>query len=153
MRIILLFSLLFNFYKTGSGYFAQQPEVEVILSNIKNNKGVFVISFYNDEKSFPKPGKEALIEKAIVKDTLVHTIKVRLPCEGWYAIAMFQDEDENGKIKKDKIGIPVEAYGFSNNIHPKTSAPSFAACKFYVSNSGNSPIAISLIQSKLFQKN
>jgi uncharacterized protein (DUF2141 family) len=131
---------------------APQPEVEVVLSNIKSAKGVFVISFYNDDKSFPKPGHEAFTEKVIVKDTLVHTVKIKLPAEGWYAIAMFQDENETGKIKQDEIGIPLEAYGFSNNVHPKTSAPKFAACRFYVGAVTNAPVAIRLIQPKLFKK-
>jgi uncharacterized protein (DUF2141 family) len=129
-----------------SQYAAPETEVEVVLSNIRNPKGIFVISFYNNSKSFPKPGKEAFTEKVEVNDTLPHAVKIKLPAEGWYAIAMFQDEDKIGKIKQDEIGIPLEAYGFSNNIHPKTRAPSFTACKFYAGANGNSPIDIRLIQ-------
>jgi uncharacterized protein (DUF2141 family) len=153
MRTIFLLSLLLNASYSWFTYRLPEPEVEVVLSNIKNPKGVFVISFYNDEKSFPKPGGEAFTEKVVVKDTLVRTVTCHLPANGWYAIAMFQDEDETGKIKQDKIGIPLEAYAFSNNIHPKTGPPSFAACKFYVGEDSNSPIAIRLIQPKFVHKN
>src|ERR1035441_5626421 len=104
MRIVLMLSLLVNIPGNWFVYHAPEPEVELVLCNIKSPKGVFVISFYNDEKSFPKPGREAFTEKVIVKDTVVHTVKFKLPAEGWYAIAMFQDEDETGKIKQDKIG-------------------------------------------------
>lgn len=153
MRIIFLFSLLFSVSSLGFSYPLPEPEVEVVLSNIKTPKGVFVISFYDNDASFPKPGKEAFTERVMVKDTVTHTVKFKLPAEGWYAVAMFQDEDETGKIKQDKIGIPLEAYAFSNNIHPKTGPPAFSACKFYVGGNGSAPIAIKLIQPKLFHKN
>jgi uncharacterized protein (DUF2141 family) len=151
MRVLLPLLLMFGFINAAPPPPNNGPEVEVELKNIKTPKGVFVISFYNDEKAFPKPGKEALTEKINVHDTLPHTYKFKLPSEGWYAIAMFQDEDETGKIKQDKIGIPLEAYAFSNNIHPKTGPPSFASCKFYATVSKCAKVAINLIQP-FFQK-
>ena len=123
----------------------QQPEIEVVIKNIKSPSGVFVISFYNDPKSFPKPGKEVITDKIKVNDINEHRIKFKLPAEGWYAIALFQDEYETGKIKQDKIGVPLEPYAFSNNIRPKTAAPSFTACKFYVTAGNNTPQVINLI--------
>jgi uncharacterized protein (DUF2141 family) len=152
MRAILPFMLIFLFSNTWYNNRVPESEVEVAISNIKSPKGVFVISFYNDEKLFPKPGKDILTEKFAVKDTTARIVKIKLPAQSWYAIAMFQDEDENGKIKQDKIGVPLEAYAFSNNIHPKTSAPSFAACKFFVEANRNSSIAIKLMQPVFSRK-
>jgi len=149
----LLFALLTGLPYSWFLYHLPESEVEVVLTNIKTPKGVFVISFYDNDASFPKPGKEAFTERVMVKDTMAHAVKCKLPAEGWYAIAMFQDEDETGKIKQDKIGIPLEAYAFSNNIHPKTGPPAFSACKFYVGGNNASPIAIKLIQPKIFHKN
>lgn len=145
----ILFStliLLNSFFYTSPKQ--DELETEVLIRNIKNTKGVFVISFYNDEKAFPKPGKELLTQKVEVKDTLPHMVKIKVPKEGWYAIAMFQDEDENGKIKQDKVGIPMEPYAFSNNIHPHLEAPNFTACKFFVSHTEPKPMEIRLIQPK-----
>ena len=152
MRIIFLLSLIFILSGARSFYPVNQAEIEVVLNNIKNARGVFVISFYNDAKSFPKPGKDAFTEKVRVNDTMARSVKFKLPAAGWYAIAMFQDEDESGKIKQDKIGYLLEAYAFSNNVRPKLAAPGFAACKFYVSENNNSPFIISLIQPKIGRK-
>ena len=146
MRSILLFSLILLFSGFTFSIPSDEVETEILIRNIKGTKGVFVISFYDDEKSFPKVGKELLIEKIAVKDTLPHIAKVKVPKEGWYAIAMFQDENETGKIRQDKVGIPEEPYGFSNNIHPRVEAPSFSSCKFYVSKQQGKPIEIRLIQ-------
>ncbi len=148
MRSILSISLLVLLSSFAiSPAVPNAVEAEVIIHNIKNTKGVFIISFYDDAAAFPKVGKELLIEKVIVRDTLPHTVRVKVPKEGWYAIAMFQDEDENGKIKQDKIGIPEEPYAFSNNIHPRVEAPNFSSCKFYVGESVK-PIDINLIQPR-----
>jgi|GEM_PF-1759025 len=127
---------------------SSQVEVEIVISNIKSPKGEFVISFYDTPDHFPKVGKEVQIEKVLVRDTLPHLVKVKVPKEGWYAVAMFQDEDENGKIRQDKIGVPEEAYAFSNNVHPKIEAPSFSSCKFYASKTNEKPQAIRLIQPR-----
>jgi len=154
MRSILFVPLLLLF----SGFAIAPPiasdglVTEVLIRNIKDTKGVFVISFYDDEKAFPKAGKELLTEKVQVKDTLPHLIKVKVPKEGWYAIAMFQDEGETGKIKQDKVGIPEEPYGFSNNIHPRVEAPTFAMCKFYVGKGPAKPMEIRLIQPRFHGK-
>jgi uncharacterized protein (DUF2141 family) len=124
---------------------APDTEIELIIKNIKSPKGSFVISFYNLADDFPKPGHERSIQRVTVGDTLPHDVKITMP-EGWYAIAMYQDELDAGKIKRDKIGIPEEPYAFSNNIHPKMEAPSYAACKFYVSKDDTKPMEIDLIQ-------
>lgn len=34
-------------------------------------------------------------------------------------------------FQKNALGIPQEGYGFSNDVHPTFSAPSFGACKFH----------------------
>jgi uncharacterized protein (DUF2141 family) len=146
--LYITFSIFFGSYDKPS----TEKEVEVTLSNIKTPKGVFVISVFNDDKTFCKAGKELLIQKVAVNDTSTRTVSIKVPQEGWYAIALFQDEDQNGKIKQDKIGFPLEAYAFSNNVKPKTSAPPFSACKFYVGDKKPS-LFIRLIQPIFKRKN
>lgn len=143
--VFLLAFLYAGLYSTSS---SNEIETELLIRNVKDSRGDFVISFYDNEGAFPKVGREMLIEKVQVTDTLPHLIKVKVPKEGWYAIAMFQDEDSNGKIKQDKVGIPEEPYAFSNNIHPKVAAPTFALCKFYISKSAAKPQEIRLIQPR-----
>jgi len=63
--------------------------------------------------------------------------------EGTYAIALYHDENDNNRCDRNFLGIPREGFGFSNNIKPYFSAPSFKACKFYVSR--NRRISISLL--------
>ena len=48
---------------------------------------------------------------------------------GAYAISIFQDENSNGELDSNFIGIPKEPYGFSNNLK-KMRPPSFEEALF-----------------------
>ena len=59
--------------------------------------------------------------------------------DGVYAVAMIHDENANGKLDTNFIGIPTEGIGVSNN--PRlTGAPGFDEAKFKIS--GNTAITI-----------
>jgi uncharacterized protein (DUF2141 family) len=49
---------------------------------------------------------------------------------GDYAIAIYHDANTDGQCNSNFLGVPTECYGFSNNVKPFLSAPSFNATKF-----------------------
>ena len=50
---------------------------------------------------------------------------------GVYAVNAFHDENNNGKFATNFIGLPLEGYGFSNDVRPNLlSAPSFNKAAF-----------------------
>ena len=51
---------------------------------------------------------------------------------GEYGVAVFHDENKNGKMDKNFIGIPQEAYGFSNNQRVTFGPPKWEKAKFIV---------------------
>ena len=48
----------------------------------------------------------------------------QLPYET-YALAVFQDMNNNGQLDKNALGIPTEPYAFSNNPTVKWRTPAF----------------------------
>jgi hypothetical protein len=44
-----------------------------------------------------------------------------------YAVIVFHDENDNGLLDENAMGVPVEGYGFSNDAQGFLSAPSFNA--------------------------
>ena len=64
---------------------------------------------------------------------------------GDYAIVVSHDINDNNKLDKSWAGIPKEPYGFSNNVKPTLSAPSFKDCRVAVA-SETQTIHIDLIQ-------
>lgn len=50
---------------------------------------------------------------------------------GSYALVVLHDENMNGKLDTNWLGIPKEGYGFSNNAKPAAfHAPSFSDASF-----------------------
>ena len=51
---------------------------------------------------------------------------------GRFAVTMMHDENENGRVDTNFMGIPVETYGFSRNPTPFMRAPRFDEAAFVV---------------------
>lgn len=49
---------------------------------------------------------------------------------GTYALVVIHDENMNGKLDRNVLGIPTEGYGFSNDPKSVFHAPSFSAASF-----------------------
>jgi uncharacterized protein (DUF2141 family) len=47
-----------------------------------------------------------------------------------YALAVIHDEDSNGKLNTNWLGIPTEGYGFSNDARALLGPPTFSAASF-----------------------
>ena len=104
-------------------------ELVVNVENIKSLEGNLKFGVYNNRDSFLK---SALTwgEKSI--DTSTTTITFSGLKKGTYAISIFHDKNNNGKLDMNFIGIPVESYAFSNNTKGLFGPPSFYDCQFEV---------------------
>ena len=49
---------------------------------------------------------------------------------GSYAISTYHDENDNDKLDKNIVGIPKEAYGFSNDATGFMGPPKWEDAKF-----------------------
>jgi uncharacterized protein (DUF2141 family) len=63
-----------------------------------------------------------------IRDTQARCDFVSIP-PGTYALAVIHDENRNGKLDTNWLGIPTEGYGFSNEAKALLGAPSFSAAK------------------------
>jgi uncharacterized protein (DUF2141 family) len=60
------------------------------------------------------------------KDLANGTLTVNCVLEpGTYGLTLIDDENENGKIDKNLIGMPKEGFGFSNFFMEKMKKPVF----------------------------
>ena len=60
------------------------------------------------------------------------TIVIKGLKPGFYALAVFHDENLNDNFDQGIFGIPLEKYGFSNDASGFFSAPDFDDAKFQV---------------------
>lgn len=127
-QILALFSLICFSMQ------AQSPELSLTISNIESLKGTIEIGVFNTSDNYLKEGaafKNYSVD--VTKET--ETIVIKDLPKGEYAISMYHDDNSDGKCNKNFIGIPKEAFGFSNNVIPKFSAPSYEDCKFVLNES------------------
>jgi uncharacterized protein (DUF2141 family) len=119
----LLFSSLFSLN-------AHAHELTLEVDQITKTKGVVMIALYNSSDSYKSDTNVFKGQKiAVTKNTLAVNFG-DIPA-GDYAIKLYQDENENGVIDTNTIGIPTEGYGFSNN-GGAMGQPSFDEAKFSV---------------------
>lgn len=61
---------------------------------------------------------------------------------GSYAIGMLHDENNNGKMDTNFVGIPTEGYGASNDARGSMGPPSFNSARFAFK--GDAPVTLQL---------
>jgi uncharacterized protein (DUF2141 family) len=55
---------------------------------------------------------------------------------GRYALVAFHDRNGDGKLDRNLLGMPTEAYGFSNNAQANMGPPSFEDAAVTIAASG-----------------
>jgi uncharacterized protein (DUF2141 family) len=119
-------------------------KLTIIVRNIKM-KNTIRIGVFRSQNTFLKDGqtfKEYVLTVADGKSSL-STVIDDLE-EGEYAIALYQDLNEDKKLNRNFFGVPTEPYGVSNNIRPTFAPPSYDECKF--SYFSSQTLTISLIE-------
>lgn len=117
---------------------ADQPQVVVNITNIKQLKGNIRVAFYKKGSRFPREGSITYAKEVKVSKLGEMSLSfIDIPF-GEYAIAVFQDKNQNQKIDKNFVGYPTEPFGFSKNFKPKFSEPDFSDCNVVISSNNNS---------------
>ena len=114
--------------------FAQSscPGIHVEVLNIRNNAGAVACAFFSEAEGFP-----AKFLRFADKIVLTKVEGRKASCDvagikpGTYAIAVIHDENLNGELDTNFLGVPTEGYGFSSGAKAGFSAPSFSDAKVF----------------------
>ena len=113
--------------------FAQSscPGIHVKILGIRNSTGAVACALFESPAGFPTEFLHSATNIMMIK--VKHT-QARCDFEdippGRYALAVIHDENMNGKLDTNRLGVPREGYGFSNDAKAFLSAPSFRAASF-----------------------
>jgi uncharacterized protein (DUF2141 family) len=107
------------------------PGIHIEILNIKNSVGTVDCALFDSPEGFPREVLHSARGVVVLKirDTKA-TCNFEGIAPGTYAIAVIHDQDMNGKLDTNALGIPTEGYAFSNDVHATLHAPSFSAAKF-----------------------
>ena len=100
----------------------------VTVEQVRNSKGEIRFSIFNVPSQFPQ-GNE-LDSKDVPAQLGFVTVQFYNLVLGAYAIAIHHDENSDGEMNTNFIGLPKEGYGFSNNAKVNFAAPAFEAAAF-----------------------
>lgn len=104
-------------------------EFRLYIEGINELKGEIRIAMFDSKEKYTKDPIHAIVLP--VDSTTIIWTQEMLPF-GEYAIAVYHDKNENGKIDTNFLGIPKEDYGFSNNARGRFGPASWQDSKFIV---------------------
>lgn len=132
--VLGLLLVILNVFTQENSNLENEGEVssfELVIEGISDIKGEVRVAVFNSEKSYGE--KENPLHAVVlkVKSDSVFWDEVELPY-GEYAIAVYHDKNVNGKLDSNFLGIPKEAYGFSNNARGKFGPASWKDAHFRI---------------------
>ena len=120
------------------------PGIHVKILDIRNSTGTVACALFESPVGFPTEFLHSATNIMVMK---IRGKQARCDFEdiapGTYALAVVHDENMNGKLGTNWLGVPTEGYGFSNDTKPLLGAPSFSAAGFSY-NGQNIELTISM---------
>jgi uncharacterized protein (DUF2141 family) len=108
---------------------AQNINLTVSVSGLKSNTGILKVGLYNSEGTFLKSTYKSITSD--IKSNGATVTFVGIP-KGEYGISTYQDENSNGKLDKNMMGIPSEDFACSNDATGFMGPPKYEDAKFNV---------------------
>ena len=97
----------------------------VKVTGIRNADGDIRVAVRTDENTIAVAQIAAIDPKTLTAEATFENL-----AEGDYGIAVIHDENKNGKLDFNEIGMPLEGYGHSNNPAKRQGPPDFNETKF-----------------------
>lgn len=137
--LIILISFILFIGPQGGNH-----RLAVKVTGLKPLKGDLYIALHHRPEYFQVPDS-ALMKKIVKIDKETESVIFDKVPAGSYAVAVYHDENLDGKLDASPVGVPREGYGFSNN--PKVPGrPKFEQAAFDFSR--NDTIVINMIYPK-----
>ena len=99
-------------------------ELELIVDGFSGESGICLIALYQNSDSFNQTDRAWRLIRLPVDQPQIRFVVEQVPA-GLLAIAAFQDINGNDQLDKNRLGIPTERFGFSNNPRRLLGVPSF----------------------------
>jgi len=132
MKILMLvFSLLLSMNLCAE-HLHLHGNIVLTVGNFHNDKGIARIALFSSSDGFPdQPSMAVKTLDAEIRDGRLKASFVNVPY-GVYAVSVLHDENRNGKMDTNWVGMPKEGYGASNDAKSSFGPPKFKDAKFFL---------------------
>lgn len=137
LTLFLLATFFFN------GFEQKSSNLTITVTNVKNESGVIRVLLFKGDAGFPSNVDKAFKNASVsIKGNKATITFIEIP-EGSYALSVFHDSLNTGKLRTNALGIPRDSYGFSNNASGTFGPPSYKDASFNVT-AGQNEVLIKL---------
>ena len=121
----------------GTPLAAQAGTLTVLPSRLIGSEGHVGIAIYDSEDHYAK--QETPIRRAYIpaNEFPENGFKFKNLPEGFYAVAMYHDVNNNRIFDQTFFGWPLEGFGFSHDVIPMLTLPDFKDTSFYLAGNSN----------------
>jgi uncharacterized protein (DUF2141 family) len=109
---------------------AQAAVLAIRIDNVESNDGQIMVALYDRAGYMKQPLRTAAVE-AVAGST---TVQFKDLAPGEYAFAVYHDANGNGRLDRNRMGMPVEMSTFSNDAQGFMGPPSFEAARLTLAN-------------------
>ena len=110
--------------------------LNVVVDGVRNGNGVIAITLYADDSSKFLVKRGSLYVGRVEANPGTTRGCIFVPRPGVYALALYHDENRDGRFDRTGLGLPAEGYGFSNNPATLAGLPQFRSVRLSVPKSG-----------------
>lgn len=105
---------------------AQAATLQVVVAGVRNATGNVMVAVCTAE-TFLKESCQYNAQAPAKKGEVVVTLDVP---PGTWAVQAYHDEDMNGEVTMNRLGLPIEGLGFSNDAPFRFGPPSYRDAAF-----------------------
>jgi uncharacterized protein (DUF2141 family) len=126
---------------------SRAADLTVVVEGLRSETGIVRVALFDAERGFPMDASRAValqkLDLPLIPAPGPRAVVFRnLPAKT-YAVSVFHDEDSDGKLKTNWLGIPREGIGASRNAKGRMGPPRFSAAAFLLT--GNDRIVVSIV--------
>jgi len=107
-------------------------EIEIEATGFRDKKGSLLLTLFASAEGFPDRTEGAFRNLSVPVENLKGPILLEGIPYGEYALSAMHDENDDGRMNTNLLGIPTEGYAISNNPETHFGAPSFDEAAFFL---------------------
>ena len=114
LATLILFAASVSFVPSSLAQTSGPATIILKVTGLRSQKGQVKIAVFNSSEKWL--GEQPTYSSTINVGGQSVIWKINDVPYGDYGVAVFHDENSNGKMDKNVFGVPLEPYGFSNNV-------------------------------------
>lgn len=134
LLITSLVLLLFQFLLAQNNQTEKTGKLTVVITGLENDDGEVLITVSNSREDYESDDPSFIWVNVIIENRKAEYTFEELPF-GEYGIKLFHDENMDGELDSNFLGIPTEDYGFSNNARGTFGPADYDDAKFIFNQS------------------